>query len=272
MKALKWINTAAFAAMIAVNALANLLPIGGNTTAQVAEAYPNLFAPAPITFAIWGLIYIMLAVFTVYQWGIFDKGAVSSLTRKNVGIWFAVSCALNIAWVFLWHYRRIGLSMIAIVLLLGTLMLLQRQLKGAGDSFLQRFAAKTGFSVYYGWIIAASLANLAVLLTKSGWNGWGLSAGFWTSVLLLGGAAVTGAVVLPGQNRVAGLAVMWAYAGILIRHISPAYFAAAHPVVIWVAFVSEAVILIAILTPSMEPLFRNRRYAIEQEERAHENA
>ena len=110
MKSLKWINTVACAVV--------LLPIGGNTTAQVSEAYPNLFTPAPITFAIWGVIYLMMALFVVYQWELLDRGRYSAKVRGDVGLWFAVSCALNIAWVFLWHYRRIGLSMIAIVLLL----------------------------------------------------------------------------------------------------------------------------------------------------------
>lgn len=271
MKNLKWVNTIAFAAMIVVNALANLLPIGGNTTGQVSEAYPNLFTPAPITFAIWGLIYLMMALFVVYQWEVLDHGTYSAKVRENVGLWFTVSCALNIAWIFLWHYRMIGLSTLVILLLLATLVILQRRLNGVGEGFLQQFATKAGFSVYYGWIIAASIANISVLLAKTGWDGWGLSADFWTSTVLLAGSAIASAVVLIGKNRIAGMAVMWAYAGILIRHISPVYFAAAHPVVIWMAFVSEAVILTAILAPVLGPFFGKKRHCAEQEGRAHEN-
>ena len=249
MKKKKWINTIAFAAMIVVNALANLLPIGGNTTAQVSEMYPNLFTPAPVTFAVWGLIYIMMALFVVYQWEVLDHGLYSSQVREDVGIWFTLSCALNIAWVFLWHFRLIGLSVIAIFLLLCSLYMILRRLDGAGDGFRQQFAARTGFSVYFGWIIAASIANISVLLTKISWGGWGLSADLWTVIVLAAGAAIASAVALAGKNRVAALTVMWAYAGILIRHISPAYLNAAHPFVIAMAFVAETVILVCILQP-----------------------
>ena len=49
-----------FLAMVLVNALANILPINGRQTGEVSDAYGNLFAPAGITFAIWGVIYFLL--------------------------------------------------------------------------------------------------------------------------------------------------------------------------------------------------------------------
>lgn len=257
--ALKWINTIAFAAMVAVNALANLLPIGGNTTGQVSEAYPNLFTPAPVTFAIWGLIYMLMAVFVIYQWEVFDGGAYSIKVREDIGLWFAVSCALNIGWILLWHNRLIGLSTICIALLLLVLYIIQGWLNGAGGSFLQRMAAKSGFSLYYGWIIAATIANFCVFLKQIGWNGWGIPAEFWTVTALLAGALIASAVVLPGENRIAGLAVMWAYAGILIKHLSTRYYGGQHPIVIAAGFLSEAVILAAILMPYIIDLYMNRR-------------
>ena len=48
--------------MITTNSLANILPINGQGTGEVSDSYPNLFAPAGITFAIWGLIYLLLLV------------------------------------------------------------------------------------------------------------------------------------------------------------------------------------------------------------------
>ena len=255
MMALKWINTLAFAAMVVVNALANLLPIGGNTTGQVSAAYPNLFTPAPITFVIWGVIYMLMAVFVVYQWGAFDGGLYSASVVKNIGLWFAVSCALNIAWIFLWHNKQIGLSTICIALLLITLIIINKKLIGTEGNVWQRLAAKSGFSVYYGWIIAATIANVCVLLTKIGWNGWGISADFWTVAVLLIGAVIGAAVVLIGKNRIAGMAMMWAYAGILIRHLSKTYYAGSHPFVIAAGMLGEAVILALILMPTIQRLF-----------------
>ena len=252
MKAWKWINTGAFAAMAAVNILANMLPIGGNTTAQVSAAYPSLFTPAPITFSVWGLIYLLMGLFVLYQWGLFDQGVYSTGVQADIGPWFAVSCALNIAWIFLWNYRQTGLSVICIALLLAALFVIRRRLKGAGGEVFQVMAAKSGFALYFGWIIAAFIANVGAWLTKTGWSGWGFSADFWTIAALLIGVVIATAVVLIEEDRIAALAVMWAYAGILIRHISPAFYAGTHPYVIVTAIFGEALILVAVLKPVIE--------------------
>ncbi len=60
---LKILNTATFLMMLAVNALANSLPLNGLSTGAVANFYPNLFTPTAITFSIWGLIYLLLSAF-----------------------------------------------------------------------------------------------------------------------------------------------------------------------------------------------------------------
>ena len=52
-----------FLVMVGVNALANILPINGISTGAISDSYPNLFAPAGFTFAIWGVIYLLLGVF-----------------------------------------------------------------------------------------------------------------------------------------------------------------------------------------------------------------
>ena len=62
--------TVAYLAMIATNYLANALPIGGKTTGELSDNLPNLFTPAGVTFSIWGLIYLLLAVYVVYSWGL----------------------------------------------------------------------------------------------------------------------------------------------------------------------------------------------------------
>lgn len=254
MKALKWINTGAFVLMVGVNALAELLPIGGRTTGQISELYPNLFTPAPITFAIWGLIYFLLMLFTLYQHGALDGERQSVKVREKIGLWFSVSCGLNILWVFLWHYQLLGLSVLCIALLLIVLIIIEKRLNQLkeNENLLQRVTTGVGFSLYYGWIIAATIANISVFLTQSGWNGWGLSADFWTVAVLLIGAVVAGAVAMVERNWIAAAAVMWAYAGILIRHISPAYFGGTHPYVIAAGVISEGLMLTAILLPRLK--------------------
>lgn len=247
MKGLKWINTGTFLAMVTVNALAESLPLFGRTTGQISEAYPNLFTPAPVTFAIWGLIYLMMLAFTVYQLGVMDGGAQSTRIREKIGIWFSVSCGLNILWIFLWHGQLIGLSALCMILLLAVLTMIVNRLRDEEDSLLVKLTTKAGFSLYTGWIIAATIANISVYLTKIGWNGWGLPAEFWTVAVLLAGAMVAAAEVLAAGDRIAAIAVMWAYGGILIRHISPVYLGGSYPWIIAAAIISECLILAAVL-------------------------
>jgi hypothetical protein len=67
--ALKAFVLCTFLFMVAMNVLAVLLPLNGVTPGEVSDSYPNLFAPAGAAFAIWTLIYLLLAAHTLYQLG-----------------------------------------------------------------------------------------------------------------------------------------------------------------------------------------------------------
>ena len=115
----------AYVVMIATNALANALPINGRTTGGVSDSYPNLFAPTGTTFAIWGVIYILLGAHVLYQMGLFRApgGREPQAERamlERVGVLFAASSFANAAWILAWHYDFIGLS----TLLLATMLVL----------------------------------------------------------------------------------------------------------------------------------------------------
>jgi len=73
----------AYVAMVIVNSLANILPINGRTTGAVSNAYPNLFAPAGPAFSIWGLIYLLLGGYVVYQFVKKDQKTEELLQKIN---------------------------------------------------------------------------------------------------------------------------------------------------------------------------------------------
>src|SRR5665647_1374498 len=117
-----------FIIMVTINGLANVLPINGMDTGKISDSYPNLFAPAGITFAIWGVIYLLLAIYTIYQTGVFrfkDNEASGELLNK-VGIIFSLSSIANAAWIFSWHYQVIPLSMGLMIAILISLILINR--------------------------------------------------------------------------------------------------------------------------------------------------
>ncbi|MCQ2530011.1 MAG: tryptophan-rich sensory protein [Lachnospiraceae bacterium] len=215
---LKIINTLAFAVMIAVNALANLLHLGGNTTGQVSEAYPNLFTPAPITFAIWGIIYLFMAAFVLYQWEIFDKGEISGEIRERIGYWFSVSCLLNIAWIFFWHFNILLASVICILALQVVIIIILvkfHPMEGNKRAFRM---VNAGFDIYFGWIIVATIVNSIVLAVQMDWNLFLSQQVMWTEIIILIGSAIGTGIVLITKKWLMGVAMIWAYAGVLFQY------------------------------------------------------
>jgi hypothetical protein len=245
---LKIIVVVTFVAMVAVNALANLLPINGITTGAVSESYPNLFAPAGWTFSIWGLIYLLLAAHTLYQIGLFrgkEKKAKEDLLYKT-GIVFAVSSWANTAWLFSWHYRIIPLSMIFMTFLLICLKDIVTLINEQSLSLREKLLIRLPFSVYFAWITVATIANATVLLVSLGWSGWGLTDATWTIIILAAGALIGTATTLRFKDIAYVLVLIWAYAGILLKHTSASGFANQFPGVIVAVSICLAIFVAAV--------------------------
>ena len=109
--------------MVFVNYLANALPIGGMSTGALSDLYPNLFVPVGLTFSIWGLIYLMLGVFVVWQIVDVYKQHSKGIVQK-IGIWFLLSCLAHISWIFAWQYQQVLLSVGIMLLFLSILIVL----------------------------------------------------------------------------------------------------------------------------------------------------
>lgn len=90
----KALVSVSFLLMITANALANSIPINGLNTGEVSDSYPNLFAPAGITFAVWGLIYLLLAAYTVFRLIIKADSPVYTLS-KSIDRYFVLSSLAN---------------------------------------------------------------------------------------------------------------------------------------------------------------------------------
>ena len=113
-----------FGGVLVVNYLANALPINNRDTGEISDAYQNLFAPAGLTFSIWGLIYLLLLGYVVYQFGFFDTDAFSRKTNliEKMNRYFSINLTANIAWIFAWHYDYIFVSLLLMGVLLFTLI------------------------------------------------------------------------------------------------------------------------------------------------------
>ncbi len=223
----KIIAAVTYVAMVVVNGLANGLPINNRSTGAISDAYPNLFAPAGITFSIWGLIYLLLAGYTLYQFGLFqsDKGKGRIDLFKKVGLYFIISSIANIAWIFSWHYDFIGLSVLIMGVILFSLIKIADILRKEKLSLKEKIFVRLPFSIYFGWITVAAIANITVFLVSVNWNGFGISNKIWTIAVLLAGLLIGATRMWKDKNIVYGLVLVWAYSGILFKHLSADGFA-----------------------------------------------
>ncbi|MTI40306.1 tryptophan-rich sensory protein [Fulvivirga lutimaris] len=207
----KILNTIGFIVVLVTNYLANALPINGYNTGELSDFYPNLFVPTGITFSIWGLIYLLLIGFIILQWVSADKKPV-----QQIGILFFLNCLLNASWILAWHYRLEELSVIIMLLLLTTLIKIWQTLqKTTFDSKVMRFFTKTPFSIYFGWICVATIANITALLVH--WNFNPAYPEYWTAVLILITQILVWLVNKRNVNLAYSLTIIWAISGIVLK-------------------------------------------------------
>lgn len=218
----------AYIIMVAVNYLAVLLPLNGRDTGEISDNYPNLFAPAGYAFSIWGVIYTLLGIYSVYQlWQ--EKNEVIA----KINSLFIVNALLNAIWIFAWHFDVIWLSVIIMVGLLFTLIRIADILRVSNITKKESWLVRLPFAVYFGWITVATIANITVFLVSIGWDRFGLSEIFWTIVILLVGVLIGSWRMLYDRFISYGLVLVWAYAAILAKHLSVSGFGGKYPAVIW---------------------------------------
>jgi len=230
--ALKIAVAVSFAATVFVNYLAQMLPLNGMTPGEVSDSLPNLFAPAGLTFSIWGVIYVLLAAFAVFQFG-FSKKTPASPSLGKVRIVFVISSLANIAWIFSWHYRYFELSLALMLTLLVSLIVINLALDKMQFNTLEKAVFRLPFRLYFGWITVATIANVTALLVSLGWDRFGLAEQDWAIIILAIGALIGTVTAIKRKDIAYGLVLIWAYIGILIKHTSTPGFAGAYPIIIW---------------------------------------
>lgn len=226
-KIIRILTLVAYVVMVGVNFLAMYLPLGGKTTGEISDNYSNLFAPAGYAFSIWGLIYLLLAIYVIYQFKRGDDVLVGKVNRI-----FILNALLNAAWIFAWHNDIIWLSVIIMIGLLISLITIADILRKSTLTERERRLVCLPFSVYFGWITVATIANITVFLVSLGWGGFGLADSFWTVAALLVGALIGSWRMLKDRFIPYGLVFVWAYGAILFKHVSITGFDGQYPSVI----------------------------------------
>jgi hypothetical protein len=222
------VTIGAIAAAFVVNVLSNLYPLNGKTIGELSN---TLFAdvlviPANYAFAIWGLIYLGLFGFGIYQ---LSPSQRHNPRLRQASYWIIVACIAQMVWLYLFLSRQFGLSVTAMLWILLPLIGVYQRL-GTGKlrvSQSEKWLAQVPLSLYLGWISVATVVNVALALVASGWRGWGLDPQGWT-VLMLGVSTAIGTIIaMTRRDATIPLVIVWAFVAIAIRQANVPFVATA---------------------------------------------
>ncbi|MBN1536369.1 MAG: tryptophan-rich sensory protein [Anaerolineales bacterium] len=210
------INVLAVVLTLTINGLANAIPLNGKTTGDISDQFDVYFVPAGYVFSIWGLIYIALIAFAIFQ----ALPAQRENPRlRRIGYWFALSCAANVVWLFFWHYEIFVGTIIVMAVLLVSLIVIYLRLNIGRQrvSQVEKWCVNIPFSIYLGWISVATIANAADVLYYYNWNGLGITPQVWAVIMLMVGLALAAAMSFMRRDIPYQLVLVWAFIGIAVK-------------------------------------------------------
>jgi tryptophan-rich sensory protein len=214
------LNVAALAVTLVLNTLATTLPLGGRTTAEISDSFNPRFVPAGYVFSIWGLIYLALIGFAVFQ------ALPAQQTNQSVratGYWFALTCLANSLWIVLWQYGYTLLTLPVMLVLLAALIVLYRRLAALpAVNRATRWLVHAPFSLYLGWISVATIANASAVLVHLGWDGRPLNPVVWAVVMIAAAAGLSLLMSFRHRDAIYSGVIAWALIGIVVKQADSA--------------------------------------------------
>ena len=217
--------------MIVMNYLSNARAFGGLTNEDISNKYHTLITPAGYAFSIWGIIFLGLLAFAIYQ------ALPSQRTNQRfraVGWWVVLNTLCNAIWSPLFNNERIGIALIVILVMLFSVAIIEQRLlmrphtpvvapdldatlPESPASVAETWLARIPFSIYFGWLTVATILNVAVYLKATGFNLLGTSEQTWAVAILIVGLVI-GAWLFNRYRSVAYILVFaWAYVAIAVE-------------------------------------------------------
>jgi hypothetical protein len=212
-------NLAGTILTLLINALSNTSLFGDKNVGEISDLYPTLITPAGYVFSIWGVIYTLLIIFTIYQ--LLPEQKNKSFIDR-IGIFYLLGSIANSIWIVLWINEHILQSTFLMLVLLISLIAIYLRLDiGVTKTSLKdKIMTHLPFSVYFGWITVATIANIAATLTAINWDGWGISALSWTILMIGVTLVLTLSIIFTRKDVGYSLVIVWALLGIIVKQIS----------------------------------------------------
>jgi hypothetical protein len=201
---------------ITINILAEALPINGLGTGTISDTFHVYFVPAGYVFSIWGIIYIGMIAYAVYQVLPAQK---DNPRLQSTGWWVVLGGVANSLWIFLWHYQQFVGTLAAMLVLLASLIAIYLRL-GFGQTKVSKgetWTVRIPFSIYLGWITVATVANVEDVLYTFKWNLLNNHATFWMLIVLGAVLVIAGLMNFLRRDVAYALVILWALAGIAAK-------------------------------------------------------
>ncbi len=233
------LNSVSLVAVLVINYLSNTTLVSQQSVGEMSNRFQTVITPAGYAFAIWGLIYLSLIFFAGYQWHLWIR-------KKNtdvidcIGYYFVIANLANALWVIAWVNGLIGVSLLLILILLGSLATIVKRLNMEkwNAPFPVIFFIWWPIAIYFGWIILATVLNIKVFAVSRGYDDLLLSATVWGVLLITVSTAIYLSLVYARNLRESAIVGVWGLLAIVLRQ------AEANPVIAVTSLISSAVLLI----------------------------
>ncbi|MFQ4135060.1 tryptophan-rich sensory protein [Nodosilinea sp. PGN35] len=239
----------AVVAAVVFNTLSNRFPPGGQNVGQISNTILAgvLITPANYAFAIWGIIYLGLLAYAIYQ---FHPERRQEPQLQRVNKLLIAACVAQTIWIWLFSVQQFGWSIVAmlgiLIPLIGIYLTLnigldrQQPTRGYRVSRLRRWMAHIPFSLYLSWIAVATIVNVASALYATNWGGWGISAVTWTVAMIVVAAVLAEVVIYQRGDVAFALVFVWALVAIAVRQSDI-------PAIRWMALIGAGVLVFWLL-------------------------
>ncbi len=181
--------------------------IVGPAVGAVANENRSLILPSGYAFSIWSVIFLLFAIYAVYQ--AMPSHRTDPLLR-TIGPWTAAATIGNAVWTLLFPNRLYVLAQLLIVAIaVCAIVALQRYAAWSSrqqPTRFQRWVIGLAVGLLAGWGTAASFVGVAATLIAGGVAATGEAAALGAAGLLLFGGGVAIAVLLAART---GAPVAW---------------------------------------------------------------
>ncbi len=237
---------------IVINTLSNIFPINGINIGKLSN---TLFGavqiiPANYAFAIWGLIYLALLAFGVYQ---LQPAQRQHPGLQRSGYRLVIASVAQSIWIYLFLARLFPLSVLVMLGILVPLADMYLRL-GIGQqrvSRADRWLIHAPISIYLGWITVATVVNVATALYSVNWDGWGIAPEVWTVVMMVVSAAIAAIIAIQRHDIAFTLVIVWALVAIVLRQMSI-------PLIAGSGTVLAIALILLLLVVKLKPLVSRR--------------